>query len=520
MCADAFVADTRETRTRRSRRTRAPVATLDGEVFRGPHRVEGGARDEARSILATKREIKELREHAEIGDGDARPRMRDDAAGSMSTSPRVESAIAALQAELHRQEKAIVGVRAAAGERRRSGRARLAQKQEQLAPERRSAEEELRTQERAQEEARESIQRIEIEQRAADEQLPRRSAGCSRRARPPQTQAARTAEAKAAHAALVERASALAIEVQRLEEAARELEERAVARCRRAAAERRPPRGAARGDRRSPSASSTQDLRTFDELREAGARRPTRRRRRCARASTRRRAASARRAGRSKASATRPSQLDVAARDRRIRSRHLATTCVDTVQATLDEVAAEVEQLERDGLLASPRPSRTRPTRPKSRTRRRRSAAARRPTQASPAPALAHADADEMVADLRAKIERLGPVNMMAIEQFDELETRHTFLTTQRKDLVDSIAQTNEAIKRIDETTRERFHEAFAAINQNFQQTFSTLFGGGRAGLDAARRERSARERHRHHRRSRRASGCRASSCCRAARRR
>ena len=57
------------------------------------------------------------------------------------------------------------------------------------------------------------------------------------------------------------------------------------------------------------------------------------------------------------------------------------------------------------------------------------------------------------------------------------------FLTTQRNDLVESIAQTSEAIKRIDETTRARFVEAFAAINTNFQQTFSTLFGGGRAGL-------------------------------------
>jgi len=51
------------------------------------------------------------------------------------------------------------------------------------------------------------------------------------------------------------------------------------------------------------------------------------------------------------------------------------------------------------------------------------------------------------------------------------------------QDLVDSIAQTSEAIKRIDETTRQRFAEAFAAINHNFQRTFSTLFGGGRAGL-------------------------------------
>src|SRR5204862_1283325 len=91
--------------------------------------------------------------------------------------------------------------------------------------------------------------------------------------------------------------------------------------------------------------------------------------------------------------------------------------------------------------------------------------------------------AEEAIARLRVKIDRLGPVNMMAIEQYDELETRHTFLTTQRKDLVDSISQTTEAITRIDETTRQRFSEAFAAINRNFQEMFTTLFGGGRAGL-------------------------------------
>jgi chromosome segregation protein len=72
---------------------------------------------------------------------------------------------------------------------------------------------------------------------------------------------------------------------------------------------------------------------------------------------------------------------------------------------------------------------------------------------------------------------------MMAIEQFDELETRHGFLSAQRQDLVDSIAAAGEAIKRIDRTTRERFKEAFAAINRYFEETFTTLFGGGRAGL-------------------------------------
>jgi chromosome segregation protein len=91
--------------------------------------------------------------------------------------------------------------------------------------------------------------------------------------------------------------------------------------------------------------------------------------------------------------------------------------------------------------------------------------------------------AEDAIAELRRKIDRLGPVNMVAIEQYDELESRYSFLTTQRKDLTDSIAQTTEAIKRIDETTRARFAEAFEAINRNFQEIFHTLFGGGRAGL-------------------------------------
>src|SRR5262249_18422688 len=62
-------------------------------------------------------------------------------------------------------------------------------------------------------------------------------------------------------------------------------------------------------------------------------------------------------------------------------------------------------------------------------------------------------------------------------------ETRHAFLTSQRKDLTESIAQTAQAIERIDQTTRQRFTEAFTAINESFQEIFRTLFGGGRSGL-------------------------------------
>jgi chromosome segregation protein len=91
--------------------------------------------------------------------------------------------------------------------------------------------------------------------------------------------------------------------------------------------------------------------------------------------------------------------------------------------------------------------------------------------------------AEEAIAELREKIDRMGPVNMMAIEQSKELEERHLFLSTQKQDLIDSIRQTNEAIAKIDETTHARFREAFTAINENFQQMFATLFGGGKAGI-------------------------------------
>ncbi len=166
---------------------------------------------------------------------------------------------------------------------------------------------------------------------------------------------------------------------------------------------------------------------------------------------------------------------------------HLAQTCVDAVQNTLDEVLAQVEEMEQSG-QATPDAAAISAEEPDPEADEESIAAAGDVQAASveQAPAVdapTTMTAEEAIARLKAKIDRLGPVNMMAIEQFDELEGRHVFLTTQRRDLVDSIAQTSEAIARIDETTKASFTEAFAAIQANFQVTFSTLFGGGRAGL-------------------------------------
>jgi chromosome segregation protein len=153
------------------------------------------------------------------------------------------------------------------------------------------------------------------------------------------------------------------------------------------------------------------------------------------------------------------------------------------VNATLDEVRAEVEQLEAEGQTTPDAAAITAADEADDEESVGIEEVAAGDLQLAPEAARQTLSAEEAILALRAKIDRLGPVNMMAIEQFEELESRHVFLTTQRNDLTESIRLTTEAIKRIDETTRQRFSDAFAAINRNFQDMFGTLFGGGRAGL-------------------------------------
>jgi chromosome segregation protein len=90
---------------------------------------------------------------------------------------------------------------------------------------------------------------------------------------------------------------------------------------------------------------------------------------------------------------------------------------------------------------------------------------------------------EETCRTLRQRIEQMGPVNMMALDEYKETAERHSFLETQRKDLVESIENTQETIKEIDQISRTKFDEAFARINENFAQVFSRLFQGGQAFL-------------------------------------
>lgn len=90
---------------------------------------------------------------------------------------------------------------------------------------------------------------------------------------------------------------------------------------------------------------------------------------------------------------------------------------------------------------------------------------------------------EETCRTLKQKLEQMGPVNMMALDEYKETAERHAFLETQRKDLMESIENTQQTIKEIDQISREKFDEAFARINENFGQVFTKLFHGGQAML-------------------------------------
>ncbi|MEM7009199.1 MAG: chromosome segregation protein SMC, partial [Thermodesulfobacteriota bacterium] len=84
---------------------------------------------------------------------------------------------------------------------------------------------------------------------------------------------------------------------------------------------------------------------------------------------------------------------------------------------------------------------------------------------------------------LQQRIERFGPVNLLAPEEFNKLEERHTFLDEQMEDLNQAIASLAKAISKIDKESEKRFNEAFEVMNQKFQEIFARLFRGGEGKL-------------------------------------
>jgi chromosome segregation protein len=87
------------------------------------------------------------------------------------------------------------------------------------------------------------------------------------------------------------------------------------------------------------------------------------------------------------------------------------------------------------------------------------------------------------VASKRAALDAIGPVNLEAITEYDELEQRHAFLTGQETDLLTAKEQILKAIQEINRTTQKLFAETFEQVKANFQEMFTELFGGGKASL-------------------------------------
>jgi chromosome segregation protein len=81
--------------------------------------------------------------------------------------------------------------------------------------------------------------------------------------------------------------------------------------------------------------------------------------------------------------------------------------------------------------------------------------------------------------EMKARVEAMGPVNMMALEEFRECEQREEFLRRERDDLVQSIQNTQLTINELDQVSRQKFEEAFHFINAHFAIAFQSLFGGG-----------------------------------------
>jgi chromosome segregation protein len=98
-------------------------------------------------------------------------------------------------------------------------------------------------------------------------------------------------------------------------------------------------------------------------------------------------------------------------------------------------------------------------------------------------PELTPSDLEKFIVDLRTQLENMGPVNLEAVHEYDELEERYKFLEAQNTDLTNSQRELLDVIARINSTTRKLFAETFEQVRANFREMFGELFCGGRADL-------------------------------------
>ncbi len=91
--------------------------------------------------------------------------------------------------------------------------------------------------------------------------------------------------------------------------------------------------------------------------------------------------------------------------------------------------------------------------------------------------------ASREITELKAKLETMGPVNLVAIDENKELEERYNFLSEQQEDLIQAKESLQKVITKINRTTRSLFMETFEQVRKHFNELFRTLFGGGKADL-------------------------------------
>jgi chromosome segregation protein len=467
----ALIVETFDTARALAATLSVPVAATTGEVVQGGWLVQGGARQDVRGILETRAEVLSLRESVADAAADV-DRLQRELRAADADIAAAEDALTAVVRAQHDREKEIVSLEAR-DTRAAEERHRLSRRLDVVRLEHRRASEEMASAEQRRDAASAAIIQHEHARRAAEDRLADTQARLQQARDAAEARLRHVTGARTDQATLGERVTALDADAARLDEAARDLDARIAGRTadmQRAETRRDEFRESIRAAERALDAAIAgldarkTDMRTLDErvagLRQAFAARDQELR-----------------AGRQALEAVRNDVLQAEVGRARAASdlAHLGDACVEATGATLVEVAAAVAEMEARGELSAPG------------SRLAAASAAdddeEAPSEVSPAEPEALLTPDDIIATLKRKIDRLGPVNMMAIEQFDELESRHTFLTSQRQDLLDSISQTGEAIRKIDKTTRERFEEAFASINQHFQTTFTTLFGGGRAGL-------------------------------------
>lgn len=428
-----------------------PVVTPSGVVVRGATRMEGGRSPGNRGLLRARRTIRELHERLRTEDA-AQDRLATEVAKWEAEAGRATDALQQAETDVHALEKELFGCHMRLS-RLDDEQVQLQARQRLIDTDQRHMEEERVGLEAKEAEARASILRLEATQKSADERFMGAQGSLLEARDAIDGLGRRLTDAKAGHAALREREEALAANVRRIGDQLQDLRQRI--------ATHREGNRRAETERQRLLAGVAESRATRDGYNRALAQLRGEIGRLDDRAAALHEQIAARddevKRARAELNMAREAvgQREVAHATASAELAHLAEACRDVLQASLADVVAEIGRMEADPDGAD-----------------------------AGTPRLADdVSADDMVRAVRDRLEQVGPVNMMAIEQLDELEERHAFLTSQRQDLLDSITATGDAIKRIDATTRERFSVAFAAVNEYFQKTFSTLFGGGRAGL-------------------------------------